>query len=689
LAAFMLASLNNLKAKGAGMSSLPRQMTFQILSTRSCLAFFLVAGLLLSLSTSPYAHTVAVKPGHSAHWFDPERSGEGLVLEVLDTEKAVVYWFTYDEAGNQRWLIDVGDIEENVILFPTLTVTEGGKFGPDYNPDDVEMKVVGYAEFQVGGCNSAEWSFNAFGKAQTQTMTRLTHTMGADCETRNGIPGYPVKEYAGQSGSWFDPTHSGEGLTLQWMSRDEAVLVWFTYDAEGNQRWMNGVGRREENRILFPSLQSTTGGRFGEPFDSEDLISSDWGSLTLEVDCDQGVAQYHSSEAAFGTGQFALVRLSSLGAVSCPWQRPEITDLYEFDLETIYEGQRITLIGPSSITNDGVIVGVGNHLLEDRHMLRWSPETEKWTTLPEQLRDPRISADGSRMLAKPMTGQGSWPMIWNESSGWRSIANNTLSRAEYFGASRSLTWVVGEGRLPEGGPGRTWLWSEESGEVLLPVTEDIPGATPRAVADDGSVVIGNSMILSDAGPLPFREVGVRWKGSAAPHFLRDSLGRRLGRSYLCNIDCSIIFGAEQAVYDPEHPNYREAWYWTESTGADYIGIVEGAVDYATVAPALPLSTTTDGTMMVGSYPLFNHAGRPGVSGFLWTMNTGIVSFFDIFEQLDIGSQKWDSLRATISADGSMIVLSGYERTGPHSYPTHTYRVQLLRLTERDLLLDLN
>src|SRR5690625_7209849 len=106
------------------------------------------------------------------------------------------------------------------------------------------------------------------------------------------------------------------------------------------------------------------------------------------------------------------------------------------------------------------------------------------------------------------------------------------------------------------------------------------------------------------------------------------------RSYLFNIDCSNKFGAEQAVYDPEHPNYREAWYWAESTGADYIGILEGAVDSATFAPPLPLSTTTDGTMIGGSYRLFKHAGRPGVSRFLWTMNTILVAFMAMLEQRD-------------------------------------------------------
>ena len=44
----------------------------------------------------------------SGTWFDPEHDGEGFVLEILEQGRAVVYWFSYDTKGRQRWMLSVG-----------------------------------------------------------------------------------------------------------------------------------------------------------------------------------------------------------------------------------------------------------------------------------------------------------------------------------------------------------------------------------------------------------------------------------------------------------------------------------------------------------------------------------------------------------------------------------------------------
>src|SRR5699024_7830773 len=126
-------------------------------------------------------------------------------------------------------------IDGSTIVFPELSVTRGGRFGLDFDPEQVETRAVGEAVLSFSDCDTAEWSYTAFGEAETLAMTRLTQTMAAGCQSINGVPGQPVMEYAGQSGSWYDPSHAGEGFTLQWMSRNKAALIWFTYDAQGNQ----------------------------------------------------------------------------------------------------------------------------------------------------------------------------------------------------------------------------------------------------------------------------------------------------------------------------------------------------------------------------------------------------------------------------------------------------------------------
>lgn len=63
-----------------------------------------VAGciLLVALLFCSRAAAFEISHAQTAHWYNPDRSGEGLVLEILSADSAVVYWFTYDEAGNQR-----------------------------------------------------------------------------------------------------------------------------------------------------------------------------------------------------------------------------------------------------------------------------------------------------------------------------------------------------------------------------------------------------------------------------------------------------------------------------------------------------------------------------------------------------------------------------------------------------------
>ncbi|WP_376695741.1 hypothetical protein [Wenzhouxiangella sp. EGI_FJ10305] len=49
---------------------------------------------------------------YSGAWYNPERAGEGFIVEVLPDDGAVVYWFTHqpDETGDQAWMIGQGSI---------------------------------------------------------------------------------------------------------------------------------------------------------------------------------------------------------------------------------------------------------------------------------------------------------------------------------------------------------------------------------------------------------------------------------------------------------------------------------------------------------------------------------------------------------------------------------------------------
>ncbi len=62
----------------------------------------------------------------SGSWFDPARDGEGFIVQFFSDSQAVIYWFTYNEDGTQRWFIGLGDASGDRLVVDDLQVTDGG-----------------------------------------------------------------------------------------------------------------------------------------------------------------------------------------------------------------------------------------------------------------------------------------------------------------------------------------------------------------------------------------------------------------------------------------------------------------------------------------------------------------------------------------------------------------------------------
>ncbi len=101
------------------------------------------------------------------------------------------------------------------------------------------------------------------------------------------------------SGLWFDPARDGEGLVIEELGAPVAggggvgaarhVLVsWYTFAPPGDRdpgpRWLIGVGTHTSQGVVVPALTQARGARFGSAFDPDDVVRSDWGSLSLVVD---------------------------------------------------------------------------------------------------------------------------------------------------------------------------------------------------------------------------------------------------------------------------------------------------------------------------------------------------------------------------------------------------------------------
>jgi hypothetical protein len=268
------------------------------------------AGQLFQYQAGP-AHPPAVDSTYSGAWFNPGHDGEGFIVEVLEDQRALVYWFTYDDRGNQRWMLGTGTVEANRIEIAELMDASGGRFGSDFDPADVELKTVGSLNISFQDCGKAIANFSIDNIGGHQELSRLTDLQGHDCAT--GASPSPQD----LNGSWYDPSHDGEGFIVQQLSPSQALVMWFTYDANGKASWLLSNGTVNGNRISFPELIQPKGGKFGRSFDPRAVSRSPWGELNLELDCEGGTASYTSTAPGYMGGSQQLEPLTRLQNSGC------------------------------------------------------------------------------------------------------------------------------------------------------------------------------------------------------------------------------------------------------------------------------------------------------------------------------------------------------------------------------------
>lgn len=273
-----------------------------------------------------YSLTVTCPTGGGGHpvtgaisgsWYDPSHNGEGWKIEIINATTAVVYWFTYPPPGSttkQAWVVGVGRIEGDKIIIDDGLIPSGAMFGPDFDPADVNRAPWGSFTFTFDGPNSGRMDYQGpagFGSGSFD-ITRLTSI--ANQQKGAGLDNVGP----GISGSWFDPTHDGEGWIIEVINPTTAVVYWFTYDANGNQAWNIGIGELKGNQIVVEDPVETEGTFFGPTFDPDDVVRSKWGTyvFAFNEDCNTGVMSYGSAKG-LGFNQFNIVRLTGLQGVPC------------------------------------------------------------------------------------------------------------------------------------------------------------------------------------------------------------------------------------------------------------------------------------------------------------------------------------------------------------------------------------
>jgi hypothetical protein len=142
------------------------------------------AGLSTAATLHDAAATGTIGPGFTGSWYDPSQSGHGLFVEILPDNRMFAGWFTFNPAGTeQAWFVGVGTYSGNTATISPVTLPSGGRWIPNFNPNEIMNGVWGTLTFTFTDCNQGKVDFNSILGYGTGSMnlTRLTQPAGLTC----------------------------------------------------------------------------------------------------------------------------------------------------------------------------------------------------------------------------------------------------------------------------------------------------------------------------------------------------------------------------------------------------------------------------------------------------------------------------------------------------------------------------
>lgn len=328
-------------------------------------------------------------PMHSGSWFQPDRSGEGFILEILPDGNAVAAWFTFPaagETGEQTWLVAAGgEFRGNRLVFDHVYRPRGGRFGAAFDPALIENIRWGRFEFAFDDCNAATLRYEGSGDygSGTRSLRRITSIDQVDCNgvralAENG--GRALQGLRSRSGNWFVPGRSGEGWFIEDLPDGRMLVYWFTFDPAGNQLWLTGVGQRGVDDRLVVDAYVARGTRFGTAFDANAVRQERWGRIEFDfTSCNDAAVRYAAEDATYGSGTYTAARVTALAGAPCidGTPRPRLGGNW-------VEAARMPDSPQSehaAIAYDGKLYALGGYG-DNRAFKRYDPATDGWSLLP-------------------------------------------------------------------------------------------------------------------------------------------------------------------------------------------------------------------------------------------------------------------------------------------------------------------
>ena len=264
--------------------------------------------------------SMKIDQAHTGLWYNPNESGQGINFYLLEDNRVVVLWNTYDNEGNQQWLVGVGNHDEFTASLDVYT-REGGSFPPIES--ESEAVYWGKANIAFSDCNTGYFNWrplesNDYQYGSTQ-ISRLTHTNGLSCGDKKFDQliktSFSMKD--SNSTLWYNP--SGEYLSNIFMLPNNRILyMWYTFDNNNQPIWLQGIGTHDGVRAEM-DVYIFNGAKFNPNYNSNELNIVQWGKFELEFSgCSNGLFKWLPNTGnGFTSGEIALSRLTKTKGLTC------------------------------------------------------------------------------------------------------------------------------------------------------------------------------------------------------------------------------------------------------------------------------------------------------------------------------------------------------------------------------------
>jgi len=121
----------------------------------------------------------------------------------------------------------------------------------------------------------------------------------------------------GINGFYYNPDEDGHYVYVQ-QTDFTTLVMWNTFDADGNQAWIYGTGNLAAGRSLIAEAYiNRTSGLTPDGLIT-DVEAEYWGELQIDMDlCAEGTVIYRSALPEFGSGEFPIERLAYVKQLGC------------------------------------------------------------------------------------------------------------------------------------------------------------------------------------------------------------------------------------------------------------------------------------------------------------------------------------------------------------------------------------